>query len=258
VSGQRTRARVFGEAADLYERRRPGYPDALYEDLIALVDPAKRTLEAGAGTGKATAELARRGLEVIALEPDQAMAEIASQACKGLSVEVREISFEDWDGQHESFDLVVAAQAWHWIDGDRGPAVARRALRRGGVLAAWWNQAGDWNGPVREALDAVYRRYAPDLAGSVVNSSVHPLRSDSLTLDGFELMEPRTYNWMQQYSAVSYCELLQTHSDHRMLPAEQLNELLRAVSEAIEEVSGGEINYAYRTDLLTARRTDEA
>ena len=78
----------------------------------------------------------------------------------------------------------------------------------------------------------------------------------SLTLEGFERMDPRSYTWAQRYDAVSYRELLQTHSDHRFLSHEQLDELLRAVAEVIEQVGGGEITYPYRTDLLTARRTD--
>ena len=256
MSAQRTRARVFGEAADLYERRRPGYPAALYDDLLALVDRGERALEAGAGTGKATAELARRGLEVLALEPDRAMAALARRAVEGLSVRVEELPFEEWRGEAGTFDLVVSAQAWHWIDRDRGAVVARRALRPGGLLAVWWNQADDWDGPVREALDAAYERHAPDLAKSVVNRPVHPLRSESLTIEGFESLEPRTYTWSRRYDAVSYGELLRTHSDHRFLPPEQLDALLRAVAGVIEQVGYGEITYPYRTDLLTARRTD--
>ena len=256
MSAERIRARAFGEAADLYERRRPGYPAALYDDVLALVDRGERALEAGAGTGKATVELARRGLEVAAFEPDQAMAEIARRTCEGLPVQIYEQPFEEWRGEAGRFDLVVSAQAWHWVDRNRGSAVARRALRPGGVLAVWWNQAGDWDGPLREALDAAYERHAPDLVDSVVNRPVHPLGPESLTIEGFERMRSRNYSWVQRYDAGSYGELLQTHSDHRLLSPARLDELLRAVTGVIEHVGRGEITYPYRTDLLTARRTD--
>lgn len=198
MSAERTRARVFGEAAELYARRRPGYPAALYDDLLSLVDRGERALEAGAGTGKATVELARRGFELMSFEPDRAMAALARAACAGLPVQIHELPFEEWRGEAATFDLVVSAQAWHWIDRDRGPAVARSALRPGGIFAVWWNQAGDWDGPVRDALDAAYERHAPDLASSAADGR-HPLRPDSLTIEGFERIEPRSYTWARRY-----------------------------------------------------------
>jgi ubiquinone/menaquinone biosynthesis C-methylase UbiE len=42
---------TFDEVADLYDRHRPGYPEALFEDLISLagVSPPDRVLEIGCG-----------------------------------------------------------------------------------------------------------------------------------------------------------------------------------------------------------------
>lgn len=206
----------------MYDRRRPGYPAAVYDDLLALLDRAERALEAGAGTGKASVELARRGFEVVAFEPDREMAAVARNATERLFVEIVERPFEEWRGEAGSFDLIASAQAWHWVDQDVGPEVARRALWPGGVLAVWWNQAGDWDGPVRDALTAAYERHAPCLADSVVNSPVHPLRPDSIAIEGFKPLKPRSYNWERSYDASAYGELLQTHSDHRFLSPTQL------------------------------------
>lgn len=254
VSTPRTRARVFGEVAELYDRRRPGYPAPLYDDVLALVEPLRLVLEAGAGTGKATVELARRGVEVVALEPDPAMVALARRRVEGLPVRIEQRAFEEWTGEPGAFDLVVSAQAWHWIDREQGPALARRALRPGGVLAVWWNQPGDWQSPLRSAIDEAYRRHAPELEHSIVNSSIHPLRAEALTIEGFEELESRSYTWTKRYDAVSYGELLRTHSDHRMLVPEQLEALVAAVTEVIMDLGGGEIVYPYRAELLTARR----
>jgi hypothetical protein len=67
-------------------------------------------------------------------------------------------------------------------------------------------------------------------------------------------VQERAYTWTERYDAAAYTELLQTHSDHRLLPPEQLNALLQAVAAAIDEVAGGEFVYPYRTILLTARK----
>ncbi len=47
---------AFGSVAELYDRARPSYPEALVDDVIAFagVMPPTRLLEVGAGTGKAT------------------------------------------------------------------------------------------------------------------------------------------------------------------------------------------------------------
>src|SRR5579871_6619470 len=75
----RERRLVFGEVADLYERYRPQYPEALVDEVLrrAAVDPGRAVLEVGSGTGKATRQFARRGVAVLAVEPSAEMAAVA-------------------------------------------------------------------------------------------------------------------------------------------------------------------------------------
>jgi len=47
--------------------------------------------------------------------------------------------FEDWDPVGRTFDAVIAAQAWHWVDPVAGAAKAAAVLRPGGRLAVFWN-----------------------------------------------------------------------------------------------------------------------
>ena len=49
------RALSFGSVAAAYERFRPGYPDALVDQVLTYAGrPVRTALEIGAGTGKAT------------------------------------------------------------------------------------------------------------------------------------------------------------------------------------------------------------
>ncbi len=246
------RATSFGSVAELYDRRRPGYPAALFHDVVGAVPGARRVLEAGCGTGRATVELARRGLAVLALEPDRAMVAIARRATAGLDVQIREQRFEDWDGPPGSFDIVASAQAWHWVEFERGMAVARRALRDGGALAVWWNRNGPWEGELRDALDAAYRRHAPELARDFQET---PAFGGGAKLDGFGPLEVRTYDWSQEYDTTAFVEFLLTHSDHILLAPDRREALAAAVAEAIDR-AGGRLVYPYRTFLLMAARED--
>jgi SAM-dependent methyltransferase len=71
--------RTFDRAADLYQDARPEYPEGLFDRLVDVtrLRPGDRVLEVGAGPGKATVPLSRRGLRVTALEPGPALAACA-------------------------------------------------------------------------------------------------------------------------------------------------------------------------------------
>ena len=63
---------VFGEVAELYDGARAGYSEAVVDDVLHYLggdSRARRALEVGAGTGKATVAFAARGLAIVALEP---------------------------------------------------------------------------------------------------------------------------------------------------------------------------------------------
>jgi ubiquinone/menaquinone biosynthesis C-methylase UbiE len=50
---------TFDQAAEIYDRVRPDYPETLFDDLVALagLGPGDRLLEVGCATGKATRPL---------------------------------------------------------------------------------------------------------------------------------------------------------------------------------------------------------
>ena len=61
---------TFDGDAERYDRARPGYPAATFDDLLALtgLGPGARVLEIGCGTGQATVPLAERGCQIVAVE----------------------------------------------------------------------------------------------------------------------------------------------------------------------------------------------
>ncbi|MFP5369235.1 MAG: class I SAM-dependent methyltransferase [Actinomycetes bacterium] len=133
------RARSFGAVADAYARARPTYPR---EALQFVVPPgAGRVVDLGAGTGKVTTGLLDLGLEVVAVEPDDAMRAHVDSRAEALAGTAEQVPLPD-----ASVDAVVAGQAWHWFD--TGPALAevRRVLRPGGTLGLLWNVLDDSEG----------------------------------------------------------------------------------------------------------------
>jgi SAM-dependent methyltransferase len=103
--------------ADEYHRR-PPYPEATFDLLESLVDPAApAVLDAGCGTGELGRRLVRRGLRVDAVDRSEAMVEhgraMARGADPGLRWIVGNVETADLD---PSYGLVVCGDSIHWFD----------------------------------------------------------------------------------------------------------------------------------------------
>lgn len=253
---------TFGEVAELYDRVRPSYPDALVEDLIAL-SGADSALEVGAGTGKATILFANRGVSVLALEPNDEMATVARRNCAGYpAVSIRQVEFERFEPRGERFPLLYSAQAWHWVEpADRYPR-ARAALHEGGLLAAFWNQVEWGSCELAGALREAYDRGGPLEAGS---DWMDPRDSTDVAQRDWWLREiehesdfgdpeVRAYRWIHDYSADEYVALLRTHSSQLVRAADEREALLGFIAEAIA-AAGGRIRIPYVSQLCLARAT---
>lgn len=245
------RALSFGQIAEQYDRWRPGYPEQLYTDVLAA-GTGYLILEAGAGTGRATLALAERGAIVTAIEPDLDMAEIARSRTSGHRVRVLNAKFEDTDPNLGQFDIVAAAQSWHWIDPTQGNAAATAALKNGGALCLWWNRTGALTGPVWDRIRDAYTRIAPELPPPGTKQEQQAKSTPVQRIPGFTPWTKRTYEWSHRYTAHSFCALVGTYSDHIRLGADQRDQLLTAVQKII--TATGTLDHPYRTELITAKR----
>ena len=88
IADEDTRRGSFDTAAEAYDAERPGYPEALLDDLIARVPPAPHVLEIGCGTGKATRALLARGASVRAVELGANLAAVESRHFSGAAFAV--------------------------------------------------------------------------------------------------------------------------------------------------------------------------
>jgi SAM-dependent methyltransferase len=237
---ERDRAESFGAAAADYDRYRPSYPDALVDDLLALAPG--NVLDIGCGTGKFARQLAERGVDVLGIEPDPRMAEVARG--HGLPVEVA--SFETWQDSGRRFDLITAAQAWHWVEPRAGAAKVTTLLRPGGWLAVFWNDDN-----AGADFEDVYRVHAPELMP--LKGAARPQYRRRLAETGhFAHLEARRYNWQRTYSADDWIGYLRTHSNHLTFPADRLETLCAALREQID-ARGGLVHVQGHTYALLAR-----
>ncbi len=261
IAPDRGRLRAtFDEAALLYDRMRPTYPPALLDDLAELgsLAPGSKILEIGCGTGQLTVPLAARGYRVTAVELGAGLAGVARQRLAEYpDAEVVIADFDGWTAP-ESYDLVVAATSFHWLDPATRLARCRDALRPGGALAVISTEHV-YGGTVPFFADAqdCYERWDPATPPGLRLESADAIPSGCTELDDSGLFAPaagRRYEWDARYSTAEYLDVLRTYSGHRALPAVQRDGLLACIAGLIDSRYGGRITKRYLNELVVARR----
>ena len=132
----------YDSVAKEYEKIRPEYPNELIDKLISSTNITidSNLLEIGAGTGKATIPLAKKGYKIDCIEIEQNMANILIDKIEGLSnVFVLVDNFETWENiKGKNYDLIFSAQAFHWIDNEIKYKKCNELLKENGKLALFW------------------------------------------------------------------------------------------------------------------------
>lgn len=232
-------AQIFGEDPALYDRFRPTYPRELMETIVAATASDLPVLEIGAGTGKATKAMLALGKEVHALEPDPRMAAVLDLKCKGEAIRIEQATLEGARLVRESYDLVLAAQTWHWVDADVGYHQAADALVQGGVLALIWHHPEREQGLLGVALEQLYAELAPSIdhlwpgqKGIDFDPGREPIAATT-RFSGWSRLEHR---WQRQLDPAGVIGWLCSSSDHRLLPIEDRVQLMSGVAALLAEL----------------------
>lgn len=254
------RSETFNEIAELYHRMRPSYPDELVEAVIqqsGLTNEGK-IVEVGSGTGNATLLFAAKGYSILCLEPGANLAAVARENLRDYpNVSIETVKFEYWSLKAGEFDLLISAQAFHWIDPAIKYVKAAQALKKSGWMALFWNLRPDSCGGIFEELNIAYQTHAPMIAqkGELkpFEARVQEVADEMMQSGYFKNVLVQQFAWSRWYNTRDYLALLETHSDHRILPAANKRALFDAIADILRRHGGG-ISKPYVAVLYLAQR----
>lgn len=259
---------LFGKDPAQYDRVRPGYPAEVYRVLRRRcgLSPGTATFEIGAGTGKATRELLRRGASPLAVvEPDPRCARYLRSSLRPWRDRVRlyVAPFEDVELEEGGFDLGVAATSFHWLR--ERPALGKvvRFLRPGGWWAMWSNLHGDPTRPTdfTRAVDPLYRGFeVSPVTGSPGPLGFRTYRDERLAtlrgVGGFDRASCRVIRWKRTLDTDTVLALNRTFSNISSLPYRRRERFLSELRRVVDGPFGGRVTLNMLTTLFTARRTE--
>ncbi|MET4704893.1 class I SAM-dependent methyltransferase [Frigoribacterium sp. UYMn621] len=229
-------ASSFGRAAGAYDSARPGYPDAAVDWLVPA--HARTVLDIGAGTGKFTRSLVRRGFATIAVEPDPLMRQRLVESLptvQALGGTAEAIPLPD-----DCVDAVTVAQAWHWVDRPAATAEIARVLRPGGTLGLVWN--------IRDESVGWVNRLS-DIMGS--SDAERFIAGDISVGEPFGALEEAQFEWANSIGVESLVNLVASRS--YIITA--TDEVRAAVLSAVRELAASDPALAGRETFELPYRT---
>lgn len=256
---------TFDRAANHYNQSRPDYPDELIEELLFLtgMQSGDRVLEVGCGTGKATRPLATHGLRITCIEIGEGLAAVARHKLEPFpQVEVVHAAFEGWEPPAgTSFDAVIAATAWHWIDPTVRYRKAWEILRPGGHLAFWsaihvFPEHGD---PFFQEIQEVYDEIGEGLPPGAGYERPGELKDDRVEIEAtglFDEITVRQFDWEIVYDADSYIDLLNTFSGHIAMQPWQRERLYGEIRRRLSARPDGRLRRHWGAALHVAHRKE--
>jgi len=262
---EREERKHFDEIVLNYEKSRWDYPDLLFKDVLKYnqAEPGKKAIEIGAGTGKVTAPFLDAGYVVTAVEMGQNMSDFLIEKYKGYkNFNVITSTFEDVKLENETYDLIYAASAFHWVESEIGCPKAYRLLKAGGTIALFRNSKfANKNEKLYEDIQEFYKEYyhkpykPPEKKGDLW-SPREILRGygfENLTDYGFTDISTTLYEADISRTADEYIALMDTMSDHRSLPDNDRESLYAGIKNAINN-HGGEITNTHVFQLYMGKK----
>lgn len=247
-------ARGYQSAVEHYERGRPSYPDDALSFIVneLAIGPQSTVVELGAGTGKFTDLLVFTDATIVAVEPVPAMREALARNCP--TVTVLDGTAEAIPVGDASADALVAAQAFHWFDGERALPEIHRVLREGARLGLIWNvrdEASDWS----ERLTAIFDR----LSGPDAPRYKHGTWRQAF--ESTDLFGP-LHHWVAYHvhhvSRQAFIDRVMSVSYVASAPVDEREQVLAEVAGLLEsdpELRGrDELVMPYRTDVYVCER----
>ena len=246
----------FSNVAVNYAESRPDYPLGAINYIIERCELKGQSLlvDIGSGTGISSRAFAERGVNVVGIEPNREMRQQADSAplpSDGQPPVYRYGTGEATGLPNEVAQVVLSAQAFHWLDGEKALSEFHRILKPEGWVVLIWNE--------RDATDPFTSEYVrtagaiPDhLRFEVPQDHVGGLLLRSKLFSEGQRCEFRHSQTLtsanalvKRASAVSFAT---RRPQEQETIAQQLQDLFRHYA------ANGVVSLKYNTQLFIARR----
>lgn len=242
----------YTNLSDAYLRR-PDYAPSAIQKLLACAGVKRGDIvcDVGAGAAHLTIELAKAGLIVYAVEPNDAMrANGIKRTSEYPNVSWFEGVGEDTGMDASKFDLVTFGSSFNVCDRQQALKETSRILKSRGYFTCMWNHR-DLDDPLQQEIETVIKKNIPDYQyGTRREDQTEVIQSSGL-FDNIQFLSGQV---IHQIAAEDLIEGWKSHGTVYRQSPEVFEKIMKEIREVIEGLHQETIAVPYTTRIWIAQK----
>jgi len=246
---------TFGKVSKLYDSVRESYPKELIDDIVAFseIEQESQVLDIGCGSGQATLLFAERGYKITGIDLSKNLVTLAREKTKNFQkMNYLVGSLEETNFIPAYFDLIIAAQSWHWVDQKSSYQKVHTILKKDGSFAPFWKflqfQQGTFLLEVKEMLLRLCPEFPPDFGNTAEVMTKRIIESKLFTS-----IERREYHATFSYPHQKFLGLIESYSWVQATEEHTRKKLIEEIKTVIDKEEEF-LTLPYKYVLLVAKK----
>jgi len=237
--------------ADAYLKR-PDYADAAIDAMLSIAgaEQGDKFCDVGAGVAHLTLMLAARGLDVTAVEPNDAMrANGIKRTTELANVKWHEGTGEVTGQATQAFDMVTFGSSFNVCDRQQALKETARILKPRGWFACMWNHR-NLEDPIQARIEAIIKERVPGYGYGTRRED------QTAVIDASELFGPVVHLDARVIHEQSIEECLEAWRSHATLERQagtNFHEVISAIDDYLKGLKTPSIQIPYSTNIWVAQ-----
>ena len=241
----------YTNLADAYLKRPDYAVEAIGEMLrIADVKEGDRVCDVGAGAGHLTKLLASHGLQIDAVEPNDAMRKNGIEITKAFSnVKWHEGVGEDTGMLGSTYKLVTFGSSFNVCDRNKALQESKRILVEDGTFACMWNHR-DLKDPLQQEIEEILKRNIEGYSYGTRREDQTGVINESGLFKYVQYIEGKVSH---KILATDFIEGWKSHGTVYRQAPDKFNDIVSEIKNAVERTGKKYIDVPYTTRIWLAR-----
>jgi len=237
--------------ADAYLKR-PDYAEAAIDAMLSIAGAEKGDsfCDVGAGVAHLTIMLASRGLDVVAVEPNDAMRANGIQRTADLA----NVSWHEGTGEvtgqaANAFDMVTFGSSFNVCDRQQALKETARILKPRGWFACMWNHR-NLDDPIQSRIEAIIKERVEGYGYGTRREDQTAVIDASALFGAVVHLDARV---IHEQSIAECLEAWRSHATLERQAGAKFHEVISAIDEYLQSLDTSSIQIPYSTNIWVAQ-----